>query len=226
MTIVNPDSPKRGPQHAPLLRKDIEEAQRHTNSNKAASRWLGVTYERYEQYAKLYGIWERHCNKNGIGVSKGFASRPTSTPLKEILNNQHPKYSISKLKNRLIARKKLDERCNLCGFEERRFTDKKMPLMLNFKDGNRKNMQLENLEVLCYNCTFLTTNARGVQYKQGIEKTLLGVEMKNHRAYDREPTRADGFERTEALLHEEVPHDILSDEDRAELLKEIEDEPL
>ena len=27
--------------------------------------------------------------------------------------------------------------------------------MLNFKDGNKKNWQLENIEPLCYNCYFL-----------------------------------------------------------------------
>jgi hypothetical protein len=221
MTIINPDSPKRSHEYTPLLRKDIETAQQHTNSNRQAAKWLGVGYGRYKKYAQLYGLYDRHNNPHGIGSAKGFAMRPTSIPLREILNNQHPTYSISKLKNRLIARKKLDERCNLCGFEERRFTDKKMPLILNFKDGNRQNMHLENLEVLCYNCTFLTTSARGVQYKHGMEKTLRGIPMKNYRAYDREPTRADGMERTIDLLEAEVPHGTLTDAERAQLLDEL-----
>ena len=33
--------------------------------------------------------------------------------------------------------------------------DYKVPLILNFKDGNAKNWKLENLEMLCYNCYFL-----------------------------------------------------------------------
>ena len=31
-----------------------------------------------------------------------------------------------------------------------------MPLLLNFKDGNKKNYKKENIELLCYNHYFLT----------------------------------------------------------------------
>jgi hypothetical protein len=31
-----------------------------------------------------------------------------------------------------------------------------MPLLLHFKDDDKQNYKLENLELLCYNCFFLT----------------------------------------------------------------------
>ncbi len=40
-------------------------------------------------------------------------------------------------------------------FAERRVLDYKVPLILNFKDGNKKNWTLDNLELLCYNHYFL-----------------------------------------------------------------------
>ncbi len=38
---------------------------------------------------------------------------------------------------------------------EQRVTDYRVPLLLNYKDGNRKNWKQDNLELLCYNCYFL-----------------------------------------------------------------------
>ena len=49
----------------------------------------------------------------------------------------------------------LVEVCSRCNFGERRITDQKVPVILNFKDGNKKNWHLDNLEFLCYNCSFL-----------------------------------------------------------------------
>ena len=47
------------------------------------------------------------------------------------------------------------EKCNNCGFEEKRLTDGKVPLVLDFIDGDRKNHEYENLRMLCFNCSFL-----------------------------------------------------------------------
>ena len=42
------------------------------------------------------------------------------------------------------------EKCNNCGFEEKRLTDGKVPLVLDFEDGDRKNHKHENLRMLCF----------------------------------------------------------------------------
>lgn len=173
MAIRNPDNVPRGSKAVPILRSQILEAQRHTNSNASAARWLNVSYERYRKYAKLYDLFDQHMNQEGIGVDKGMSKRPTSIPLKEILAGNHPDYSIAKLKNRLIARKKLIEECACCGFNEKRITDGRVPLMIRFTDGNNKNFSLTNLQLYCYNCMFLTTGAPSVVYRTShIEKSF------------------------------------------------------
>ena len=61
----------------------------------------------------------------------------------------------NKIKIRGIAEGYLKDECYNCGFNERRVTDFKIPLLLNFKDGNKCNYLLDNVNLLCYNCYFL-----------------------------------------------------------------------
>lgn len=218
---VNPN--KRGSHGLPpILRVEIEEAQRHTNSNKAAARWLNVSYKRYRKYAQLYGLFEGHLNMEGFGIEKGFSKSPTSIPLKEILAGNHPNYSLAKLKNRLLARKKLDNKCSLCGFHEQRITDGRVPLMLSFKDHNKKNFTLENLQLLCYNCMFLTTGAPSVVYRESLEKTLQYPE-RIKRNPDVLPTTADAHDPQgdDADLSDDY---ILTEDERQALLNELANE--
>ena len=118
----------------PILKSRIEEAQRNTNSNRQAAIWLGVNYETYKRYAKIYGIFDRHANPLGLGTSKGYAKHPKSVALRDVFANKRPNYSMIRLKRRMLARGYLDEKCGMCGFEERRVTDNKSPLMLTFKN--------------------------------------------------------------------------------------------
>ena len=213
-----PQHPKKRHTQSPILRADIENAQAHTNSNAAAARFLNVPYARYKKYAELYGIFERHLNLTGIGVDKGYSKRPTSIPLREILEGKHPTYSIAKLKNRLVARGKLTEECSLCGFHERRVTDKKVPLMLSFKDGDKTHRALDNLELLCYNCMFLTTGAPSVVYRKGIKRSLQGIPA--HTQMD--PIPADARDRED--FEDNVQWDVtLTDEERAQLLQDLDE---
>lgn len=222
MNIVNPQTPKRSAGRAtlPLLKSQIEEAQRNTNSNMSAARWLGVSYIRYKKYAKLYGLFDKHLNQEGFGVDKGFSKNPQNTPLSAVLANKHPNYSPAKLKNRLIARKKLEEKCYLCGFDEKRITDKKCPLMLNFVDGDTKNYSLTNLNLLCYNCMFLTTGAPSVVYKRNIEKSFYNSDALPKTAILPDITEADYIDRSpndyqnlDIELSEEEKWDLMNDDD-------------
>lgn len=222
MSIPNPNAKKGGKAKEPILRVQIEEAQRNTNSSTSAAKWLGVSYKRYKKYAQLYGLFERHLNPAGWGIEKGFSKRPTSIPLREILAGNHPNYSHSKLKNRLIARKKLVEECSLCKFHEKRIIDGKVPLMMHFKDGNRKNFSLDNLTLLCYNCMFLTSGAPSVVYRKTMIKSLTNPDRIQRTGYV-EPTSADKHD-PEDQLREAVYQDhslILTDDERDALLNEV-----
>jgi 5-methylcytosine-specific restriction endonuclease McrA len=75
--------------------------------------------------------------------------------LDDVLNGKYPNYPVWKLKKRLLLNSYMEEKCNNCGFCERRVTDHRVPLILDFLDGNRKNFTYDNLRMLCFNCSFL-----------------------------------------------------------------------
>jgi len=199
----------------PILRAQIEEAQLHTKSNKQAAKYLGVSYTRYKRYAELYGIFESHKNVKGVGIDKGFSKRPTSIPLREILAGNYPTYSRRKLKNRLIARGKLINQCSLCGFQEARIHDGQVPLMLSFKDGNTKHFALENLELLCYNCMFLTQGAPSVVFRESIRRSLEGKGIKGKEI----PMIPADFRDPDDFLPQDPM--VLTDEEKQQLLNNI-----
>lgn len=219
MSIPNPNVTKMGrPAYQPLLRSQIEEAQRHTNSNLSAARWLGTSYRRYKRFAELYGLFEGHLNISGVGIDKGWSMKPTSIPLKDILAGNHPDYSLARLKNRLLARKKLIPVCNLCGFDEKRITDGQVPLIIDFLDGNRKRFALDNLQLLCYNCLFLTSGAPQVVNRKQIQKSFLHPDSipKKHRI---PPAIGDSYDPTDTATPEEY-HITLTEAERQQLLQE------
>lgn len=146
-----------------LTKEDILRAQKMTRSNMAAARYLHVSYNHYKKYAKMFKndegvtLLEAHKNQQGKGIPKFAVAGIDNIPLMDVLEGRVPieHFDPRKIKARLLSEGKLVEVCNSCNFAERRVTDQKTPLILNFKDGNKKNWHLENLEFLCYNCSYL-----------------------------------------------------------------------
>ena len=150
-----------------LNREDILRAMRFTKSNRAAARYLGCSYQHYKPYAKLFRVdeldpnsptlFDTHKNQSGRGIPKFLPDRRREPNVKNIVETGTgwESFSVEKIKSRLIAEGYLKDECYHCGFCERRVTDYKIPLLLNFKDGNKYNYLLDNLELLCYNDYFL-----------------------------------------------------------------------
>ena len=146
-----------------LTKEDIQRAMNVTRSNRAAARYLHVTYNTYKKYAKLYKnedgivLLEAHKNQEGKGIPKYANRKISEVPLEDIVEGRVPTeyLDVKEVKRRLIFEAYLEERCSHCGFSERRVHDTKVPVILNHKDGNKKNYHLDNLEFLCYNCSFL-----------------------------------------------------------------------
>ncbi len=146
-----------------LTKEDIVRAQTVTRSNMSAARYLHVSYNHYKKYAKMYKnedgvtLLEAHMNQSGEGIPKFAVAGNKEVPLLDLLEGRVPieHFDPRKIKARLLSEGKLVEVCDKCGFAERRVTDQKIPVILNFKDGNKKNWHLDNLEFLCYNCSFL-----------------------------------------------------------------------
>ncbi len=152
------------PKAKPLTKEMIMAAVNKTKSNRAAARYLNVSYVHYKKWAKLYesdthdNLFEQHKNQSGKGIPKFLKSTGKEPALIDIIEGRVDASSFSpdKLKYRLITEGYLLEECAMCGFHERRVLDYKMPLLLHFKDGNKKNYRKENIELLCYNHYFLT----------------------------------------------------------------------
>jgi hypothetical protein len=146
---------KRGLGARPILESEIREVQAIARSAAEAARILGVNFKTYRKYAELYGIYDDLKNPAGVGIRKGASLNKNSIPVEEILAGLHPKYSVSKLKKRLLLGGYVEETCSNCGFCERRITDHRVPLMIDFIDGNSSNHRYENIRMLCFNCYYL-----------------------------------------------------------------------
>ena len=152
------------PNPKPLSKDQILAAMSQTLSNRAAARWLNVSYVHYKKWAKIYesdtheNLFEQHKNQAGKGIPKYLRANGPEPALIDIIEGRIDVSSFSpdKLKYRLVTEGYLLEECSQCGFHERRVLDYKIPLLLHFKDNNKKNYRKENIEFLCYNCYFLT----------------------------------------------------------------------
>jgi len=146
-----------------LSKDDLLRAMKMTRSNRAAARYLHVSYNHYKKYAKVYKnedgitLLEVHKNQAGKGIPKFLSGKGKEPPIMDLIEGRVPveHFDPKKIKQRIIFEALIEEKCAKCGFSERRVLDQKVPLVLNHKDGNKKNFQLDNLEFLCYNHAFL-----------------------------------------------------------------------
>ena len=156
------------PQPKPLSKQQILAAMSQTKSNRAACRYLNVSYIHYKRYAKIYeateegypNLFEQHKNQSGKGNPKFIPNKKKQPALLDIIEGRVPMvhFTPEKMKKRLIEEGFLKEECYMCGFHERRVSDYKIPIILHFKDKNKKNYRMENLEFLCYNCYYLSVS--------------------------------------------------------------------
>jgi len=143
-----------------LMQSQIETAMKVTRSNKAAVEYLRVSYGLYKRFAQMYkddrgvSLFKAHMNQAGSGISKTHVSQKRFK-LDEILLGKYPQYPRDKLMRRMIISGYIEEKCNHCGYCQKRPKDLKTPLIMNHLNGNHTDHRRENLEVLCYNCYFV-----------------------------------------------------------------------
>jgi len=143
----------------------IREAMSKTTSNMKAAQYLEVSYPTYKKYAKGYvdmetgkTLFELHQNQAMKGiVGRTWVGGKMRLNWDNILsqNQKATPERIQKLKDNLKQHNKLEERCYRCDFDERRVEDNKCPLILNFKNGDKTDWRIQNLEFVCYNCAYL-----------------------------------------------------------------------
>lgn len=155
------------PKPKPLTKEQIQLAMRMTKSNRSAARYLNCSYIHYKGWAKKYheveggrSLFEAHKNQAGKGIPKFLAGHPDKKSQWDVLDVIEGRIAAVHFRPEDIKKKMLDEgylkeECAICGFHDRRLTDYKMPLLLNFKDNNSNHYNLGNIRFLCYNCYFI-----------------------------------------------------------------------
>lgn len=153
---------------ANLTEAQIQFAIANTKSCMAAARFLGVHVNTYKKYAVQYNLYYSHKNQTGIGIEKGLKNR--FIPMQDIFDNKHPNYHVTILRRRLVNERYLEEKCELCGYSEKRIIDGQIALVVDWKDGNQKNFAQSNLRLICYNCAFNVRGRVNIKQSKFLEK--------------------------------------------------------
>ena len=138
----------------PIPKSRIEWAIRSTLSIRAAAQYLGVSYNTFKKYAKMYDLFEQNKNQSGKGItSKGNTG--WGVKIQDLFDGKHPNYPHWKLQERVVRDGYLKQECSNCGYDDYRESDMRGPYMICFLDGDSKNHTLDNLHLLCYCCFFI-----------------------------------------------------------------------
>lgn len=146
-----------------LTREDVENAIKHTHSNLHAARFLGINKVTWKKYAKMFTdkdgvtLYDKHSNRYGLGITDKNRKSIKPPTIMDVISGKIPArlFKANDLKSMIVGEGLLQEQCSCCGFHEERITDHKVPLMITFRNLNKKDWSLDNLELLCYNCYFL-----------------------------------------------------------------------
>lgn len=151
----------------PITKEMVVSAMDKTKSVRAAARYLNCSYQHLKKYMRVYkneegiSLFEAHKNQCGKGIPKFLTHshfKKKDPAILDIIEGRvdASHFNPQKLKYRMITEGYLKEECANCGFHERRVSDYKTPLIMHFKDGNKQHYNLGNVEMLCYNCYYLT----------------------------------------------------------------------
>lgn len=101
--------------------------------------------------------------------NKGLKYSVTSRiPLEEILTENSPYKTISKLKEKLFKANLKERKCEICGNTE--WLGQAIPLELHHINGINTDHRIENLQILCPNCHATTENYRGKNQKSALSE--------------------------------------------------------
>ena len=138
----------------PIPKSRIEWAIRSTLSISAAAKYIGVSYNTFKKYAKMYDLFEDNKNQSGKGITtKGNTG--WGVKIQDLFNGKHPNYPHWKLQERVVRDGFLKQECSNCGYDYYRQSDMRGPYLICFLDGDPKNHELDNLHLLCYCCFFI-----------------------------------------------------------------------
>lgn len=138
----------------------------------------GGNYRTINKYIKKLGLDTSHLLGQGHNKGKNFGPK---RPIADYLSNEHFIAS-HPLRLRLIAEGYFEHKCQRCN--NIKWENELIPLELHHIDGNHKNNNLSNIQLLCPNCHSLTNNFRNKKPKQGNQN------CKNYCKSQHEPKKA------------------------------------
>ena len=116
----------------------------------------GGNYEQVQKYIEELNLDTSHFK--GRGWLRGKTHDYTRQPLSHYLVKGKQVQS-HRLRIRLIKEGVMEHKCARCGITE--WNGQPTPLELEHKDGDHRNNELSNLELLCPNCHAQTSTYRG-----------------------------------------------------------------
>lgn len=201
--------PKRG---RPSLAYDIGlpqilYAMQNSTSNLDAARWLKLSYETWKKYASLYihpdtGLTCYETHKQTAKLRRAYVPKPknrryirktwiyngfVAATYADIFAGKHPKYSLTKLMDRLIHDGHKAEKCDKCGYCTQRAIDLTVPLRCLYIDAEQGFLGgMDNIQFLCYNCLYIH---EAIDYKGTPRKWVFDPDtMEIHSKYKRRKT--------------------------------------
>ena len=148
-----------------LQEKDFAELVKQYSSIMAISKALNMSKNVFIKYAKIYAYSSSETYYDYFQRMKKWRPKKTTKYSSEtrqkvmdiITNKRKNTYPIGDLMYMLFRYELKKECCENCGCGERRTHDGRKPLVLTFvRKNNIKNYSLDNLQILCYNCYFMT----------------------------------------------------------------------
>lgn len=126
----------------------------------------------YRTFIKLREQWKVDTSHfTGQSWLKNKTHDFTTRPIEDYLSNKYYIHS-HKLRLRLIKEGYFQCKCMNCNLTQ--WLDNNIPLELHHIDGNHKNNNLSNLQLLCPNCHTLTKTYRGKNISNKVGS--LGIE--------------------------------------------------
>ena len=120
----------------------IKEAIESSATMAEAARKMNMPFSTFKRKAgDLY-----QPNQSGKGTRKGRIYETS-----DILLGKHPHFGSTRLKERLISEKYLDNQCSFCGITDI-YNGKPIVLQLDHINGVHNDNRLKNLRILCPNC--------------------------------------------------------------------------
>ena len=154
-------------------KEDLEKAVEDSLSIAGVCRILGIrpiggNYRTLKHLISKYNLDTSHFTGQGWNKGSKYHHFGKKFNLDEILVENSPYKSVTKLKNRLIKEGIKEWKCECCGLTK--WQESLIPLELHHINGINTDNRIENIQLLRPNCHAITENYRGKNIKSALSE--------------------------------------------------------